>query len=353
MYHTPIAVNRFSSRGAGGVFPGGNYSGSCPARSMDINNLLCLSKTRSMQVLKAVITAAAPNQNTLPLQRLVDRNGEEKTALQLIVEETLSAGIEEIGVVIQPGDEENYRRAAGSSIGALRFLHQDRPLGYADALLRAESFCGDDAFLHLVGDHLYLSATQTSCAAQLVEMARQHQCPVSAVQSTREHRLPYFGIVGGNRIPRHDGLYEVRAVVEKPTPTLAEQELITPGLRSGHYLGYFGMHVLTPAVIECLHEVKNDASLERPTLSDAAAKLVSRGKYLAYQLRGERYNIGFQYGVLIAQLAIGLSGRDRDYLLTEMVELLAKRAERGPLDATLTTPTSQTGQPLSRDGAKS
>ncbi|EMI42655.1 sugar phosphate nucleotidyltransferase [Rhodopirellula sp. SWK7] len=295
-----------------------------------------------MQVLKAVITAAAPNQNTLPLQRLVDRNGEEKTALQLIVEETLSAGVEEIGVVIQPGDEENYRQAAGSSIGALRFLHQDHPRGYADALLRAESFCGDDPFLHLVGDHLYLSASQTSCASQLVAMACQHECSVSAVQSTREHRLPYFGIVGGNSIPRHEGLYDVRSVVEKPTPTLAEQELITPGLRSGHYLGYFGMHVLTPAVIECLHEVMNDPSHERPSLSDAAAKLVSRGKYLAYQLRGERYNIGYQYGVLIAQLAIGLSGRDRDYLLTELVELLAKRAEGNPI-ATAEQSTSSEG----------
>ncbi len=306
-----------------------------------------------MQVLKAVITAAAPNQNTLPLQRLVDRAGEEKTALQLIVEETLSAGVEEIGVVIQPGDEDNYRRAAGNCIGALRFLHQDRPLGYADALLRAESFVGDDPFLHLVGDHLYLSAMQTSCAAQLVAMARQHECSVSAVQATREHRLPYFGIVGGNSVPRHDGLYDVRRVVEKPTPTLAEQELITPGLRNGHYLGYFGMHVLTPAVIECLHEVMNDPSLERPTLSDAAAKLVNRGKYLAYQLHGQRYNIGFQYGVLIAQLAIGLSGRDRDFLLTELVELLAKRSEQQPLDqAVLETSASTQGTEPSVPGAK-
>ena len=302
-----------------------------------------------MQVLKAVITAAAPNQNTLPLQRLVDHNGDEKTALQLIVEETLSAGIEEIGVVIQPGDEANYRAAAGNSIGAIRFLHQDRPLGYADALLRAESFCGDDAFLHLVGDHLYLSAASTSCASQLVAVAKQHECPVSAVQSTREHRLPYFGIVGGTSVARHDGLYEVRTVVEKPTPTLAEQELITPGLRSGYYLGYFGMHVMTPVAWACMHDAMQDPSLERPSLSDAANQLPQRGKYLAFQVRGKRFNIGFQYGVLIAQLAIGLSGRDRDFLLTELVELLATRPDlsqeiRG---ASVPTDIASTGGPRS------
>lgn len=290
-----------------------------------------------MQVLKAVITAAAPNQNTLPLQRLVDRNGEEKTALQIIVEETLSAGVEEIGVVIQPDDEANYRAAAGSAIGAIRFLHQERPIGYADALVQAESFCGDDAFLHLVGDHLYLTAAATSCAAQLVEIAKKHECPVSAVQATREHRLPYFGIVGGVSVPRYEGLYDVRKVVEKPTPTLAEQELITPGLRSGHYLGYFGMHVLTPVAWSCLHDVMNDPNIERATLSDAANELPNRGKYLAFQVQGKRFNIGFQYGVLIAQLAIGLSGRDRDYLLTELVELLATRPEANVPGATLLT----------------
>ena len=73
--------------------------------------------------------------------------------------------------------------------------------------------------------------------------------------------------------------------------------------------------------MQCLHEVVADSSLERPTLSDAAQLMVSRGRYLAFHLQGHRYNIGYQYGVLIAQLAIGLSGQDRDFLLTELVEL--------------------------------
>ena len=37
-------------------------------------------------------------------------------------------------------------------------------------------------------------------------------------------------------------------VIEKPTPTEAEQRLLVPGLRAGHYLCFFGMHVLTPAI---------------------------------------------------------------------------------------------------------
>ena len=281
----------------------------------------------AMQVRKAVITAAAPNQNRLPLQQLVDRNGDDKTALQLIVEETVAAGVEEICVVIRPGDHTAYLAAAGNQLGSLHFVEQPEPLGYADAIFQAKSFVGDDPFLHLVGDHLYISATDQPCAKQLVQVANEQGCSVSAVESTRENNLPYFGIVSGSHVPRHDGLYEVEHVVEKPTPTLAEQELVTPGLRAGHYLGFFGMHVLTSEVMQLIGQLIADADGGKPTLSDAAGLLPSRGKYLAYQVKGSRYNLGIKYGLLKAQLAIGLSGSDRDLILTEMVDLLANRAE--------------------------
>ncbi len=284
-----------------------------------------------MQVRKAVITAAAPNQNRLPLQQLVDCDGNDKTALQLIVEEIVAAGVEEICVVIKPGDHAAYQSAAGNQLGSLHFVEQPEPRGYADAIFQAKKFVGDDPFLHLVGDHLYLSATDQPCAKQLVQMASEFGCSVSAVQSTRENNLPYFGIVSGPHVPRCRGLYEVERVVEKPTPTLAEQVLVTPGLRAGHYLGFFGMHVLTSEVMGLIEKLLDDADGSKPSLSDAASLLPSRSKYLAYELQGSRYNLGIKYGLLKAQLAIGLSGRDRDEILTEIVNLLADRAEVQPV----------------------
>lgn len=285
----------------------------------------------AMQVRKAVITAAAPDQNRLPLQQLVDTNGEDKTALQLIVEEIVAAGVEEICVVIQPADRAAYQLAAGNQLGSLNFVEQKQPLGYADALHQAKSFVGKDPFLHLVGDHLYLSATDQPCAQQLVAMASEFGCSVSAVQATRENNLPYFGIVSGPHVPRYEGLYEVERVIEKPTPTLAEQELVTPGLRAGHYLGFFGMHVLTSEVMELIEGLLAGADHARPTLSDAVSLLPARSKYLAYELQGTRYNLGIKYGLLKAQLAIGVSGCDREQILAELVELLAHRLEVQPV----------------------
>ncbi|MDA8743139.1 sugar phosphate nucleotidyltransferase [Rubripirellula amarantea] len=280
-----------------------------------------------MQVRKAVITAAAPNQNRLPLQQLVDAHGTDKTALQLVVEETVAAGVEEICVVIRPGDQKAYESAAGSRLGSLCFVEQPEPLGYADALIRTRSFVGNDPFLHLVGDHLYVSSTDVPCAKQLVDVAERFECSVSAVQATRESNLPYFGVVSGPHLPREDRLYEIERVIEKPTPTLAEQELVTPGLRAGHYLGFFGMHVFMPEVMNLLCDLVEESDGDKPTLADAVAMLPSRGRYLASQLSGTRYNLGIKYGLLKAQLAIGLSGRDRDLILTEMVDVLSHRVE--------------------------
>lgn len=282
-----------------------------------------------MHVKKAVVTSAAPDQNTLPLQRLVDRDGFEKTALQMIIEEVEAAGIEEIAVVIQPGDADAYAKAAGEHIELLRFIEQDAPLGYGDALLRAKSFVAGEPFMHLVGDHLYLSGGERRCAQQLMDVAREFDCSVSAVQATRENRLPMFGVVSGTSIPRRDGVYEIQNVLEKPTPTVAEQQLLTSGLRAGYYLAFFGMHVLTPLVLEILEELMGESANQRPTLSDAALALMQRQKYLALAIDGSRYNVGAKYGLLLAQLAFGLAGTDRDRILTELVELLAMRPGNG------------------------
>lgn len=283
-----------------------------------------------MQIRKAVITAAAPGQDRLPLQQLVDASGDEKTALQLIIEETAAAGIEETCIVIRPGTQAAYQTAAGSYAGSLRFVHQPQPRGYADAIFCAKSFVADEPFLHLVGDHLYLSHTAAACAKQLVDVAVEHECAVSAVQATRENNLPYFGVVSGPLVPQRSGLYEIQRIIEKPTPTLAEQQLVTPGLRAGHYLGFFGMHVLTPNVLELIRDLLSDSGQRKPTLSDAVARLPDRGKYLAFRVRGSRYNLGIKYGLLKAQLAIGLSGKDRDEILTELIDLMASRGEGTP-----------------------
>ena len=280
-----------------------------------------------MDIKKAIITAAGQTQRTLPLQSLVDRDGVTKTALQIIIEEILQAGVEEICAIVCPGDQAAYTAAAGAHAKRIRFIEQSAPLGYGHAVHCGREFVGKNPFLLLVGDHLYLSGTQKRCARQLVEAAAAENCSVSAVQATHESKLPFYGAIGGRLVAGRQGLFEIDEVVEKPTPTEAEQRLIVPGLRAGHYLCFFGMHVLTPIVMEMLAEdVARAGQKGGVHLSNALARLASRERYLACELQGRRHDIGAKYGLLTAQLALALDGQDRDEVLTSLVELLAGRS---------------------------
>ncbi len=274
-----------------------------------------------MKVTKAVITAAGKNQRMLPLQTLVDRDGVSKSALAILAEEITAAGINEIAVVVCPGDEAAYAAAAGPLARRMRFIPQTEALGYGHAVHCAAEFTGNDPFLLTVGDHLYTSRVDQSCSAQLLETAEAGKCSVSAVQATHESKLPYYGCIGGRRVQGSDRLYEVETVIEKPTPTEAEQKLVVPGLRAGNYLCFFGMHVLTPSVMEILASQIKDG---RADLSAALSETARRERYLAHELQGRRHDIDLHYGLLATQLALGLAGKDRDEVLSLLVELLAQ-----------------------------
>jgi len=279
-----------------------------------------------VEINKAVITAAGQQQAALPLQTLVDRDGVEKTALQILLEEIRLAGIEHVCVVVRPGDTDAYRKAAGGWSRHLELVEQAQPRGYGHAVWSARQFIANSPFLLMVSDHLYVSHGDQGCAQELVGLAAQEHCAVSAVQATHESKLPYYGAAGGRRIAGRRGLYQIEQLLEKPTPTEAEQRLIVPGLRAGSYLCFFGLHVLTPTVIELLENtVAETTDTNRIQLTDALNLLATRERYLAAELQGRRYDIGVKYGLLNAQLAIALEGQDRDEVLTGLVELLAAR----------------------------
>ncbi|MBL8810572.1 MAG: hypothetical protein JNM43_10380 [Planctomycetaceae bacterium] len=279
-----------------------------------------------MKIRKAVITAAGDFHSRLPLQTLVDRNGEIRTALRLMLDEIVESGIEEVAIVVRPGQQEPYITAAGPHASRLVFFEQANPRGYGDAILRAADFVAGESFLHLVSDHLYLSRSDRPCARQLIEAATRYECAVSAIQPTRENEIVFFGTVGGSPMAQAEHVYEVSTVIEKPTPTVAEQKLIVAGQRAGYYLCMFGMHVLTPAVMSLLQQ--NLARLPEGTnldLSSSLNQLAQTERYLALVIQGSRYNISYKYGLLLAQLAFSLSGVDRDLILTELVNLLATK----------------------------
>jgi UTP--glucose-1-phosphate uridylyltransferase len=279
-----------------------------------------------MKISKAVITAAGKGQRHLPLQTLIDRDGQQKSVLSVIIEEVVRAGINDTCIVLHPDDEAAFRSVAGEHSGRLSFVYQHEPKGYGHAVWCARDFVRGEPFLHLIGDHLYVSRRDTGCAQRVVEAAEAESCAVSAVQATREGLLPNFGAVSGKRIHGRNDLTVIETVIEKPTPTEAEQRLLVPGLRAGYYLCFFGIHVLTPAVMDLLNqELTESADGRLPTISNALHRLGQSQRYLALEMHDYRYNLGVKYGLLNAQIALALNGKDRDDVLGILMEMLVLR----------------------------
>lgn len=275
-------------------------------------------------VRRALITAAGTDSRKLPLQHLFDARGAWKSAVQIQLDELMESGIERVGLIVRPGDRDAFAREVRGYGQSVELIVQEEPRGYGHAVLCGREFIGGEPFLLQVSDHLYVSRSQKSCTAQLLAIAAQEACPVFAVQATPEQALPYFGTVAGTLMPGKPGYYQVEQVLEKPTPTLAEQVCSVPGLRRGYYLCFFGMHILGPRVFALLE--RNAESPEMLGLSGALSELASGEQCLAVELDGRRVDLEARFGILRAQLALGLAGPAREELLTALTEEMAADA---------------------------
>lgn len=278
---------------------------------------------KRMKISKGLITAAGEPHRRIPLQTLVDSGGVTRTVLSMLVSEVIGSGIERVCVIVPPGEETVYAKAAEGFGDSLHFLPQDGPPGYAQAILRASRFLGGEPFVHLVGDHVYVRGKEGNLAQRVVDLATKEGCCVSAVQPTHESGIGRFGVVGGRPLADRHFVYAVDSVIEKPTPTVAEVSLVISGLRAGYYLAFFGMHVFTPEFLEILERQAAEAPDRSATVSGALAEVARQSRYLAVQSDGRRYDLGPKYGLLRSQLALTLNGRDREELLAGLVELLS------------------------------
>lgn len=303
------------------------------------------------KVRKAVITAAGRGTRHYPASAavqkemfpLVDRDGLTKPIIQIIIEEAIDSGIEEICIVTQPGGEGIYRNyfrpldfPAGDSfrgkewaieqsvtlgqIGQrLHFVIQSSPDGFGHAVFQARDFVGDEAFLLLLGDHVYVSDVNERCARQLMSVFEQHSLDaVTAVQLESEAALHLFGVIKGEPMDATKGLYRAVRIVEKPPLEAARKELLTPGLPTGSHLAHFGMHVFSPRIFDSLeflirNNVREDGEIQLTAAQEHLRQHCE--SYWAVVIDGKRYDAGIPLGLIETQLGLALSGTYRAQVL--------------------------------------
>jgi UTP--glucose-1-phosphate uridylyltransferase len=294
------------------------------------------------KVRKAVITAAGRGTRQYPatatvqkeLFPLVDTDGYAKPTLQIIIEEVLASGIEELCVIANPANVEPIRQhfrgltpaqKAGTFRGKdwalqisdsladikdrLTLIIQETQDGFGHAVFQARDWVGDEPFTLLLGDHVYLSGREEHCTRQVIATYEANDCPVSSVARTPEDHISRLGVIAGKPIAQTDPIvYEIARMVEKPTVEYAREYLRTPGLPDGEYLCFFGIHVFPPSIFDCLQSlIQNDIRQKGEIQLTAALELLhQRQRYLVSEVEGERFDMGVPDGLVETQIALAL-----------------------------------------------
>jgi UTP--glucose-1-phosphate uridylyltransferase len=278
------------------------------------------------KVRKAIIPAAGFGTRMYPATKglkkellpIIDRDGRAKPIILAIVEEAVSAGIEEVGIVVQPGDRnlfhdllksppkpelwtklsaENkqyteYLMALGDRLTILTQAEQE---GFGHAVYCARDWVDNQPFLLLLGDHVYTSAIESSCARQMVDIYQKNQTSVIGITVMKADVIQKAGCVAGRwQQNQAESILEITQIYEKPTLEYARKYLRVPGMNEDEFLGIFGMYILEPAIFELLaNEINNNERLKGEfQLTTCLDKLKEQNRALAYLVQGQYYDTG-------------------------------------------------------------
>jgi UTP--glucose-1-phosphate uridylyltransferase len=229
------------------------------------------------------------------------------------------AGFEEICIIVQPGEDEMVRaylrgpdRAYLKRLekhpallreaeqmkqfaGRVTFAVQQQQEGYGHAVYQTKKFAGGKCVLLGLGDHLFRGRPVSPCQelAQMAAVANGKS--VSAVNRISAGELKGYGTIAGRRRADHPRLIDVSLIIEKPDAATAREKLRVDGLPAETWLGWFGLHLLSPAIYDVLEEMirNNVRDLGEFQLTRAQEILRRREGYLALEMTtAERFDFG-------------------------------------------------------------
>jgi len=255
--------------------------------------------------MKAIIPAAGIGSRFYPVAKSVPKEMlpiGSKPAIQLVVEEALAAGAEEVIIVTsqeKPSimqyftpDPTWHKRVSGKEEAtrfledldrisqSVRFVFQHEQLGLGHAVLQAASECAGEKepVLILLGDALVKS--DVPCSRELVEISREFgNASMVGLEEVPHEKESRYGIVGGKQV--RDNLFKLDRLIEKPSPDAAPSNLAIAG-----------RYVLDPCVFGWLTSCPAGYAGEIQ-LTDAIQKMLESGfPVYGYRYSGRRFDIG-------------------------------------------------------------
>ncbi len=230
-----------------------------------------------------------------------------------------AAGIEEICIIVQPGEDatvKNYLRGPDANYlkrlekypallheaaqmkkfsERVTFAVQHAQEGYGHAVFQSKDFANGEMVLLGLGDHLF-RGSPVSPYRELADMAKiSGGKSVSAVNRISANELKGYGTIAGTRRPENSRLIDISLIIEKPSVTVAQEKLRVNDLPPQTWLGWFGMHLLAPSIYDILGEMIRDNIRDNGEFQLTRAQEIQRQRhdYLALEMTGaQRFDFG-------------------------------------------------------------
>lgn len=291
------------------------------------------------KVRKAVIPAAGLGTRVLPATKAMPKEMlpiVDKPAIQLIVEEAVRSGIEDILIITNRGKgvlEDHFDRApeleerllaggkqqmhdeivALTKLANIHYIRQRETRGLGHAISCAKAFVGDEPFAVLYGDDVIIG--EDPACGQLIRAYESLGLGVVGVNRvTPEAILKYSSLKVEPIEGAQPNWMRCTDMIEKPTP----DKILS-------LYSILGRCVLPPEIFELLEHTAPGAGGEIQ-LTDAMCALARRDSMIAVEFTGRRYDMGSKLGIMQAQVEMALQhpeiGADFKAYLTELAKTL-------------------------------
>ena len=268
---------------------------------------------------KAVVAVAGSGTRLLPATKSMPKEMlpiVDKPIIQLVVEELVEAGIEDIILVTKwdkkpledhfdqswaleeelskSGKEQMLAQIKSiSEMANFIYVRQKGPYGNGTPVLSAASLVKNEPFVFVWGDDIVKS--RTSFTKQMVKEFNQHQCPMIGVQEVPRDTVHRYGIVK----TKPDSM-EIEDIVEKPTKEEAPSNLAD-----------FGRMILNKDIVEVLQNTALGKDNELWIVDAIRSYIQNNGRFMAKPVEdGEWLTTGDPLNYLKTTLAYALERED-------------------------------------------
>ena len=287
-----------------------------------------------MKIKKAIIPAAGLGTRVLPASKALPKEMlpiVDKPAIQYIVEEAVRAGITDILIITNRGKgviEDHFDHSIEleamlekrgnkemlkilndvANLANIYYIRQKVTRGLGDAVLRAKEFVGSEPFAVLYGDDVIIG--EPPAIGELCEAYEKFGKSVVGIKEVSDEFIVKYSSLKVRKLDEKN--YSVTDMIEKP----ALEEKFSN-------FSILGRCVLDNEIFDILEKTPLGVGGELQ-LTDAMRTLALKYGMIGVDFSGVRYDMGNKFGILKANIEVGLSHPEIKEQLKDYIKELAK-----------------------------